>query len=62
MVFNEPGIKVVDLQKRLNVSRRTITSDLKRLDNLIVYMGSKKEGGYKPSKKLLQTIDHNSAQ
>lgn len=62
MVLNEPGIKVIDLQDRLNVSRRTITTDLRRLDKLIVYTGSKKGGGYEPSPKLLQMVNQDSAQ
>ena len=61
IVLNEPGIKNIDLQERLKISERTVTSDIKRLEKFIDYKGSKKWGGYEPSKKLLKEIDRKPA-
>lgn len=46
LIDNKPGIKNVELQEILNVSERTITSDMKRLRDFIKYEGSQKGGGY----------------
>jgi len=46
IIYNNPGIKNVELQVILNVSERTITSDIKRLKDFIKYEGSQKGGGY----------------
>lgn len=61
IVLNEPGIKNIDLQERLKISERTVTSDMKRLEKYIDYKGSKKGGGYEPSKELLKRIDKKPA-
>jgi len=46
IIYNKPSIKNVELQVILNVSERTITSDIKRLKDFIKYEGSQKGGGY----------------
>lgn len=46
IVRKKPGIKNLELQKVLNVSERTITTDVKRLEKFIMYEGSQKGGGY----------------
>ena len=45
-MYNEPGIKAVELQEILDVSERTILSDIKKLEDYLEYKGSKKTGGY----------------
>jgi ATP-dependent DNA helicase RecG len=54
LLYQQPMLKVADLMTELDVAERTIKEDLKRLadQNLIVYQGSKKTGGYTLSQGL----------
>lgn len=53
-IYQKPGIKVVELQEILDVSNRTMRSDIERLEDFLEYKGSKKTGGY----FLKDTIKH----
>ena len=55
--YSNPGIKSIELQEVLNVSERTITSDIKRLEDFIEYQGSKKTGGYFLKDSIKQVLD-----
>nr|WP_292966836.1 RNA-binding domain-containing protein [Muricauda sp. UBA7809] len=55
--YNNPGIKSTELQEVLNVSERTITSDINRLEDFIEYRGSKKTGGYFLKDTIKQVLD-----
>jgi len=56
-IYNEPGIKAVELQEVLNVSERTILSDVKKLEEYLEYKGSKKTGGYFLKNSVKQLVD-----
>jgi len=56
-MYKEPGIKAVELQEVLDVSERTILSDIKKLEDYLDYRGSKKTGGYFLKDSVKQLID-----
>ncbi|WP_416242039.1 HTH domain-containing protein [Arenibacter sp. GZD-96] len=56
-IYSNPGIKSTELQEALNVSERTITSDINRLEDFIEYCGSKKTGGYFLKDTIKQVLD-----
>lgn len=45
-IYSNFGIKSTELQEALNVSERTTTSDINRLEDFIEYRGSKKTERY----------------
>lgn len=61
IVLKEPGIKNIELQERLKIFERTVTSDIKRLEKYISYKGSKKGGGYEASNILLNLVETKTA-
>ena len=54
-IIDNPGIKVVDLLGKIDISERPLKNNIKTLIDagLIIYKGSKKTGGYFPTEKLL---------
>ena len=56
-MYQEPGIKAVELQEVLGVSERTILSDIRKLEDYLEYKGSKKTGGYFLKDSVKQLID-----
>jgi ATP-dependent DNA helicase RecG len=56
-IYNQAGIKSIELQEVLDVSERTITSDIKRLEDFLEYKGSKKTGGYFLKETFKQVLD-----
>lgn len=56
-VYEEPGIKVIELQEILDVSNRTIRSDIKILEDFLEYKGSKKTGGYFLKNTIKQLLE-----
>jgi len=60
-MHNEPGIKAVELQEILDVSERTILSDIKKLEDYLEYKGSKKTGGYFLKDSVKQLLDSEKA-
>ncbi len=56
-IYDKPSIKAVELRKTLDVSERTILSDLKRLEGYLDYKGSKKTGGYHLKNSIKKLLD-----
>ena len=57
IIYSNPGIKIADLSVQLDVSERTIKTDINKLEPYVKYRGSKKVGGYFVSLNLRKKID-----
>lgn len=57
-IYEEPGIKVVQLEDALDASNRTIRTDIIRLEDFLEYRGSKKTGGYFLRNKVKTLLDN----
>ena len=56
-IYSNFGIKSTELQEALNVSERTITFDINRLEDFIEYRGSKKTERYFLKDTIKQVLD-----
>ncbi len=60
-IMSSPGIKMLDLRKKITISDRSLKNDIKTLSDvsLIVHRGSKKTGGvlsYRTVNRIIKTI------
>tara|TARA_R110002020_G_scaffold98317_1_gene234218 strand:- start:975 stop:1400 length:426 start_codon:yes stop_codon:yes gene_type:complete len=57
-IYTKHGIKAVELQETLEVSERTILSDIRRLEKYLDYKGNKKTGGYYLKSSVPESLDN----
>ncbi|WP_127132700.1 HTH domain-containing protein [Pseudoflavitalea rhizosphaerae] len=56
LLYENPGLKVNELIRELDVSERTAKRDLEKIRSLVEYRGSKKTGGYFLSDFMLSKL------
>lgn len=57
LLYNNQGLRISELAKKLKVSEVTIKRDMQKIRTLVAYRGSQKTGGYFLTDYMLSKLD-----